>query len=119
MTLTHFGIIECQRIGCGTTFAKKREGQRYCSTLCRNAATKARARGPKSGDITAPAPSCQRSGDTAPAPAPRAPDAPLQPSYDFGKAGDPALQGDDYPLDYYPDGYPVLPTCLRRKAVRP
>jgi hypothetical protein len=29
-----------------------------------------------------------------------------------------ALQGDDYPLEYYEDGYPKLPECLdrRRKA---
>jgi hypothetical protein len=25
-----------------------------------------------------------------------------------------ALQGDDYPLEYYPDGYPKVPDCLRR-----
>ena len=25
------------------------------------------------------------------------------------------LQGDDYQLDYYDDGYPVLPECLRRR----
>ena len=24
------------------------------------------------------------------------------------------LQGDDYPLEYYPDGYPKLPVCLDR-----
>ena len=23
-----------------------------------------------------------------------------------------ALQGDDYPLEYYEDGYPKLPVCL-------
>jgi hypothetical protein len=28
----------------------------------------------------------------------------------------PALQGADYPLDYYADGYPRLPECLRRTA---
>jgi hypothetical protein len=28
----------------------------------------------------------------------------------------PALQGDDYPLDYYADGYPKLPECLTRVA---
>ena len=26
-----------------------------------------------------------------------------------------ALQGDDYQLDYYPDGYPKLPACLDRR----
>lgn len=24
------------------------------------------------------------------------------------------LQGDDCPLEFYPDGYPMLPDCLRR-----
>lgn len=27
-----------------------------------------------------------------------------------------ALQGDDYQLEYYPDGYPKLPECLARNA---
>ena len=27
------------------------------------------------------------------------------------------LQGDDYPLDYYPDGYPKLPACLDRRPI--
>jgi hypothetical protein len=26
-----------------------------------------------------------------------------------------ALQGDDYPLEYYEDGYPKLPACLDRR----
>lgn len=29
-----------------------------------------------------------------------------------------ALQGDDYPLDYYDDGFPKLPDCLRRREPR-
>jgi hypothetical protein len=28
----------------------------------------------------------------------------------------PPLQGNDYQLEYYEDGYPKLPTCLDRKA---
>ena len=31
--------------------------------------------------------------------------------------GDP-LSGDDYPLEYYEDGFPKLPACLNRKAKR-
>ena len=27
-----------------------------------------------------------------------------------------ALQGDDYELEYYDDGYPRLPACLDRRA---
>jgi hypothetical protein len=39
-------------------------------------------------------------------------------SYGSGKPGDPALQGDDYPLEYYEDGYPKLPACLDRRALK-
>ncbi len=28
----------------------------------------------------------------------------------------PPLQGDDYPLEFYEDGFPKLPACLDRKA---
>jgi hypothetical protein len=30
-----------------------------------------------------------------------------------------ALQGDDYPLEYYEDGYPKLPACLDRRKPMP
>ena len=30
----------------------------------------------------------------------------------------PALQGDECPLDYYADGYPKLPECLRRSVAQ-
>ncbi|MGA7373804.1 MAG: hypothetical protein WBW37_14545, partial [Methyloceanibacter sp.] len=30
----------------------------------------------------------------------------------------PPLQGDDYPLEYYEDGYPKLPACLHRGAAK-
>ena len=29
-----------------------------------------------------------------------------------------ALQGDDYPLEYYEDGYPKMPACLDRRPVK-
>ena len=29
-----------------------------------------------------------------------------------------ALQGDDYPFEYYEDGYPKLPACLDRRSVK-
>jgi len=29
-----------------------------------------------------------------------------------------ALQGDDYPLEYYEDGYPKLPACLDQRPVK-
>ena len=50
---------------------------------------------------------------------PEAPAATLLPSYGFGKVGDPPLQGDDYPLEYYDDGFPKLPACLDRRRARP
>jgi hypothetical protein len=28
-----------------------------------------------------------------------------------------ALQGDDYQLEYYQDGYPKLPACLDRRSM--
>ena len=30
----------------------------------------------------------------------------------------PPLQGDDYPLEYYEDGFPKLPAFLDRRAVK-
>lgn len=30
-----------------------------------------------------------------------------------------ALQGDDYQLEYYEDGYPKLPPCLDRAEAKP
>ena len=40
-------------------------------------------------------------------------------SVPFGLSGiwdGPPLQGHDYPLEYYEDGYPKLPSCLDRRA---
>jgi hypothetical protein len=39
----------------------------------------------------------------------------VAPSYGFGKIGDPPLQGNDYPLEHYPDGYPTRPGYLDRR----
>jgi hypothetical protein len=36
-------------------------------------------------------------------------------SYGFGRPGDRPLQGDDYLLEYYPDGLPKLPPYLDRR----
>jgi hypothetical protein len=33
----------------------------------------------------------------------------------FGRKGDPPLNGDDFPLEYYDDGYPKLPVYLDRR----
>ena len=40
------------------------------------------------------------------------------PERDFHHGPTPeALQGDDYPLEYYEDGYPKLPACLDRRSM--
>ena len=40
------------------------------------------------------------------------------PKEDFTHGTTPgALQGDDYPLEYYEEGYPKLPTCLHRRLI--
>jgi len=54
--------------------------------------------------------------DTAPSKHPAAPRPNVANSYRWGKPGDPPLLGDDYELQYYPNGYPVLPACLDRRA---
>ena len=43
--------------------------------------------------------------------------AALPPLADHANSNGPtrALQGDDYALEYYADGYPVLPACLDRR----
>jgi len=74
---------------CGLTVRKKRKAQRYCSERCRNTATQRRKRS-KSGDAV----HGYREAVTGPST---------------------ALQGDDYPLEYYEDGYPKLPATLDRR----
>jgi hypothetical protein len=36
-------------------------------------------------------------------------------SLGFGRKGAPTLKGDDFPLEYYDDGFPKLPECLDRR----
>jgi hypothetical protein len=102
---------------CGTPLPEPKRGQvrKYCSSRCRKAASRASLCVTRSLPATQPPGRC----DTASAPAPQPPDAPLTPpSYGWGKPGDPPLQGDDYPLEYYEDGYPKLPGCLDRGQSR-
>ena len=84
--------VQCEV--CGMTVRKKRTAQRYCSERCRNTATQRRKR--------------SRSGDT------------IRGYREAVTALSMALQGDDYPLEYYEDGYPKLPACLdRRRKLEP
>ena len=82
--------VQCEV--CSLTVRKKRTAQRYCSERCRNTATQRRKRA-KSGDVTRG----YREAVTGPSA---------------------ALQGDEYPLEYYEDGYPKLPVCLDRRPER-
>jgi predicted nucleic acid-binding Zn ribbon protein len=84
--------VQCEV--CGLTVRKKRLAQRYCSERCRNTATQRRKR-TKSGDTMCG----YREAVTGPST---------------------AVQGDDYPLEYYEDGYPKIPVCLdRRRGPKP
>ena len=107
--------VTCKRPGCGQTFRPKRLAQRYCSTSCRKADFKRRGRMQKS--VPEASPAIVVAEKRPPALAPPQP-APRASSYGFGKPGDPPLQGDDYPLEYYEDGFPKLPACLDRRATR-
>jgi hypothetical protein len=93
-----------------------RVAQKYCSKRCANAATKHRKR---SGDRESALTIVPRSGDT---PATSHPDAFSAGStvvwpttYDLRGPTSGALQGDDYPLEFYEDGFPKLPACLDRR----
>ena len=105
---------------CDNEFVPHREAQRYCSKGCRvNAAVK-RFRGKEvpgtklqeAITYSSTVPSPQRSDYRA---STALPEAAKAPSLGFGRPGDPRLQGDEYQLEYYEDGFPRLPDCLRRR----
>src|SRR5262245_11583737 len=106
-----------QRIcACGERFTPKREGQKHCSTRCRDL-TKKRLK--RSGDKALTLTPGPRSGDKGSTSLPTGlGDGPTMvwPERDDKPWPTPgALQGDDYPLEYYEDGYPKLPACLDRR----
>ena len=103
----------CQHCGHPLPPPKRGQAQKYCSSRCRKAASRTSLCVTK----TSPAIQHRRRCDTALAAPPPPSSTPLAPpSYGWGEPGDPALQGDDYPLEYYEDGYPKLPACLDRRA---
>ena len=112
--------ITCKRPGCGQTFRPKRLAQRYCSTPCRKADFKRRSRAiekrPPSPHATAlpekRPPRLRAPCSIAVAASEKEPPPPVR------LWAGPPLQGDDYPLEYYEDGYPKLPACLDRRAAR-
>ena len=102
---------------CGERFLPKREAQAHCSSRCRDAVKKRRKR---SGDKTSFPIPVARSGDRglSNAPSPLSDGSTMVwPSRDDHQIGPTpgALQGDDYQLEYYLDGYPKLPACLDRR----
>ena len=99
----------CRR--CGEAFRPKRLAQVYCSPRCRVADAVSRHRSDYK-NTAIPKKRLQ-----APERAPTASDQPLAPHFNPHGPTPGALQGDDYQLDYYPDGYPKLPACLDRRRV--
>lgn len=112
---------EVRTCACGKRFKPRREAQRYCTARCRNTAVVRRKR---SGDRTEDATGLARSGDTPVSKAPTGlADRPtmIWSEKDSRHGTNPdgstpgALQGDDYQLKFYEEGYPRLPTCLDRR----
>jgi hypothetical protein len=109
---------------CDSVFQPKRKCQRYCSPECQNNHGMKRYRHRtsirKCHNATSPVPRYPNAitkGSSAILDGPKGQETEI--SYGWGRAGDPPLQGDDFALEYYPDGYPKLPECLRRVKVNP
>jgi hypothetical protein len=102
--------VECE--GCGQSVNRVRLAQRYCSKRCRDNAAQGRRRHPieRSADNEASVTVIPVSASPRPGTALARSQHGSNP--DGSTPG--ALQGDDYPLDYYADDYPKLPECLRR-----
>jgi len=107
--------------GCGATFRPKREAQRHCSSQCRVKDAMARYRSDNKGHGST---GILRSDNTPASDAPMAlsdgstmvwPEPPNMEGLNPDGSTPSALQGDDYPLDYYGDGYPKLPAFLDRR----
>ena len=102
---------------CGDAFRPRREAQRHCSTECRvkRAMETYRRSDNKKPEATEAPRSDNTAASEAPAPLSDGPTM-VWPERNFTQGPTPgALQGDDYPLEYYEDGYPKLPACLDRR----
>jgi hypothetical protein len=104
----------CQ--SCRAEFTPKRDWQSFCSRRCSNRDAQRRARGTKCADRHPAVSRFHKCADTAPSKPSAAPGPNVVKSYGWGEPGDPPLLGDGYELQYYPDGYPVIPACLDRRA---
>jgi hypothetical protein len=101
---------------CTEEFNPARPWQQYCSRKCQVRDGMKRYRNRKAPEkchnITWKVSRYPNAITPAPTPLLEAP-GPL--SYGLGRPGDLPFQGDDYLLEYYPDGFPKLPPCLDRR----
>jgi hypothetical protein len=108
-------ILNCEH--CGRAVARVREAQRYCSKRCSVAAAVARHRQRSPVEVLTEDRPMSGTGRSAYSPQPPSSTRPQPTVREFTNGPTPgALQGDDYPLEYYDDGYPKLPACLDRRA---
>ena len=99
-------MVECKR--CGETAKRKREAQVYCSKVCSDAAKTQRKRQRRETQRSGGSPATELSTGSE-GPSGELTEYKSQKHWEGGP-----LQGDEYPLEYYPK----LPSCLdRRKAM--
>ena len=104
---------KCVLKDCRADFRPKREDQRFC---CPRHAVKDRVARHRSRYINAPLTVVpEKPLQLAKAPATRLAET-ATPYFNPHGPTPWALQGDDYQLEYYDDGYPRLPACLDRRA---
>jgi len=96
-------------------FRPKRLAQIYCSKRCRVADAVSRYRSDYKNQTLVIVPEKRLQ---APERAATASDTPLGPHFNPHGPTPGALQGDDYQLEYYADGYPKLPACLDRRPAQ-
>jgi len=112
---------ERRECGCGATFRPKRQAQRHCCSQCRVKDAMARYRSDnKNPDPTRIPRSDNTPASEAPTPFSNGstmvwPESPSMRGLNPDGSTPGALQGDDYGLDYFEDGYPKLPACLDRR----
>src|SRR5262249_13353173 len=109
------GLIRfCARECCAVEFMPKRPWQRYCTAKCQNSDKVGRHRHKNAVTSKLGVSRARKCSYRAPAPFPAPLNAPSTSSWSWARQGDPPLKGDDYPLEYFADGYPKLPPCLDR-----
>jgi hypothetical protein len=105
----------------GMAFMPKREKQRHCSRRCRVGDAVKRHRSDYTGATPSRLPEKRlqapqsQPGGLGDGPTMVWPERPDTEGLNFDGSTCGALQGDDYHLEYYEDGYPKLPECLDRR----